>query len=57
MKGVPLVLGVNRTQNASICLMRGSQLSWGIQKDPSTCWSNAIHPMPSSTTWPSRNAS
>ena len=33
MNEVPLVLGVNRTQDASICLMRGSQLSWAIQKE------------------------
>ena len=29
----PLVLGINRTQNASICLMHGSQLIWAIQKE------------------------
>lgn len=29
----PLVLGINRTQDASICLMRGSQLAWAIQKE------------------------
>lgn len=33
MNGAPLVLGVNRTQDASICLMRGSQLEWAIQKE------------------------
>jgi len=29
----PLVLGINRTQDASICLMRGSELLWAIQKE------------------------
>jgi carbamoyltransferase len=29
----PLVLGVNRTQDASVCLMRGSTLRWAIQKE------------------------
>jgi carbamoyltransferase len=29
----PLVLGVNRTQDASLCLMRGSTLQWAIQKE------------------------
>lgn len=33
MNAAPLVLGINRTQDASICLMRGSQLSWAIQKE------------------------
>ena len=33
MKEAPLILGVNRTQDASICLMRGSQLEWAIQKE------------------------
>ena len=33
MAAAPLVLGVNRTQDASICLMRGSQLQWAIQKE------------------------
>ena len=33
MKAAPLVLGVNRTQDASICLMHGSQLQWAIQKE------------------------
>ena len=32
MSAAPLVLGVNRTQDASVCLMRGSQLQWAIQK-------------------------
>ena len=30
---VPVVLGINRTQDASICLMHGSQLVWAIQKE------------------------
>jgi carbamoyltransferase len=29
----PVVLGVNRTQDASICLLHGSQLQWAIQKE------------------------
>jgi carbamoyltransferase len=29
----PTVLGINRTQDASICLMRGSALMWAIQKE------------------------
>ena len=33
MNEVPLILGINRTQDASICLMRGSQLHWAIQKE------------------------
>lgn len=33
MSDGPLVLGINRTQDASICLMRGSQLLWAIQKE------------------------
>ena len=33
MSAAPLVLGVNRTQDASVCLMRGSQLQWAIQKE------------------------
>lgn len=33
MNDVPVVLGVNRTQDASICLMHGSQLVWAIQKE------------------------
>ncbi|WP_426210562.1 carbamoyltransferase family protein [Massilia sp. TWP1-3-3] len=33
MKGAPLILGVNRTQDASVCLMRGAQLEWAIQKE------------------------
>jgi carbamoyltransferase len=33
MKPAPLILGINRTQDASICLMRGSQLEWAIQKE------------------------
>jgi carbamoyltransferase len=33
MNNGPVVLGVNRTQDASICLMQGSQLVWAIQKE------------------------
>jgi carbamoyltransferase len=33
MDEAPVVLGVNRTQDASICLMHGSQLVWAIQKE------------------------
>ena len=33
MSAAPLVLGVNRTQDASVCLMRGSQLQWAIHKE------------------------
>jgi carbamoyltransferase len=29
----PLILGINRTQDASICLLRGSELEWAIQKE------------------------
>lgn len=33
MNDAPVVLGINRTQDASICLMHGSQLVWAIQKE------------------------
>lgn len=33
MNNAPVVLGVNRTQDASICLLHGSQLQWAIQKE------------------------
>jgi carbamoyltransferase len=33
MSDAPLVLGINRTQDASICLMQGSRLLWAIQKE------------------------
>ncbi|MFC5459819.1 carbamoyltransferase [Massilia niabensis] len=33
MDDAPVVLGINRTQDASICLMHGSQLVWAIQKE------------------------
>ncbi|TFW31149.1 carbamoyltransferase [Massilia horti] len=33
MNDAPVVLGVNRTQDASVCLMHGSQLVWAIQKE------------------------
>jgi carbamoyltransferase len=33
MEDGPVVLGVNRTQDASICLMHGSHLVWAIQKE------------------------
>lgn len=33
MKTEPLVLGLNRTQDGSACLMQGSTLLWAIQKE------------------------
>jgi carbamoyltransferase len=33
MTDAPVVLGINRTQDASICLMQGSRLLWAIQKE------------------------
>jgi len=33
MNAGPAVLGINRTQDASICLMHGTQLAWAIQKE------------------------
>jgi carbamoyltransferase len=33
MSDGPIVLGINRTQDASICLMQGSRLLWAIQKE------------------------
>ncbi|HEY0062670.1 MAG TPA: carbamoyltransferase C-terminal domain-containing protein [Telluria sp.] len=33
MDQAPRILGINRTQDASICLMRGSRLEWAIQKE------------------------
>ena len=33
MTEAPVVLGINRTQDASICLMQGSRLLWAIQKE------------------------
>jgi carbamoyltransferase len=33
MDEAPVVLGVNRTQDASICLLHGSQLLWAVQKE------------------------
>lgn len=33
MDHAPVVLGINRTQDASICLLHGSQLQWAIQKE------------------------
>jgi carbamoyltransferase len=33
MDDTPVVLGINRTQDASICLMQGSRLAWAIQKE------------------------
>jgi carbamoyltransferase len=33
MSDGPLVLGINRTQDASICLVQGSRLLWAIQKE------------------------
>jgi carbamoyltransferase len=33
MNHAPVVLGINRTQDASICLMHGSSVVWAIQKE------------------------
>lgn len=33
MTNEPLVLGVNRTEDASACLMQGSTVLWAIQKE------------------------
>ncbi|SFC72272.1 carbamoyltransferase C-terminal domain-containing protein [Massilia yuzhufengensis] len=33
MDDTPVVLGINRTEDASICLMHGSHLAWAIQKE------------------------
>jgi len=33
MTDAPVVLGINRTQDASVCLMQGSRLVWAIQKE------------------------
>ena len=33
MNDAPVVLGINRTQDASVCLMQGSRLLWAIQKE------------------------
>ncbi|MEO7496985.1 MAG: carbamoyltransferase C-terminal domain-containing protein [Massilia sp.] len=33
MREGPVVLGVNRTQDASLCLMHGAALQWAIQKE------------------------
>ncbi|HJV86396.1 MAG TPA: carbamoyltransferase C-terminal domain-containing protein [Noviherbaspirillum sp.] len=33
MSDAPRILGINRTQDASICLMQGSHLAWAIQKE------------------------
>lgn len=33
MSDTPIVLGVNRTQDGSVCLMHGSRLVWAIQKE------------------------
>lgn len=33
MSDAPIVLGINRTQDASVCLMQGSQLLYAIQKE------------------------
>jgi carbamoyltransferase len=33
MNDAPVVLGLNRTQDASACLMHGSELVWAIQKE------------------------
>lgn len=34
-RGEPTILGVNRTQDGSVCLMRGSRVLWSIQKSAS----------------------
>lgn len=33
MTAAPLVLGINRTQDASVCLMQGARVLWAIQKE------------------------
>ncbi len=33
MDDIPVVLGINRGRNASICLMQGAHLAWAIQKE------------------------
>ncbi|HSN88857.1 MAG TPA: carbamoyltransferase C-terminal domain-containing protein [Thermoanaerobaculia bacterium] len=33
MTSQPTVLGINRTQDASICLLRGQEIIWNIQKE------------------------
>ncbi|MGJ7917375.1 carbamoyltransferase [Massilia sp. LXY-6] len=33
MSDAPVMLGINRTQDASVCLMQGSRLLWAIQKE------------------------
>ena len=33
MRDGPVVLGVNRTQDASVCLMHGSDVVYAIQKE------------------------
>lgn len=33
MTDAPVVLGINRTQDASVCLMQGSHLLWAVQKE------------------------
>lgn len=33
MTDAPLVLGVNRTQDAGVCLMQGTHMLWAIQKE------------------------
>lgn len=33
MSDAPVVLGINRTQDASVCLMQGSRLLWAVQKE------------------------
>ncbi|MGB9107999.1 MAG: hypothetical protein WCC39_04855 [Telluria sp.] len=34
MSDAPVVLGINRTQDASVCLMQGSRLSWASRLPP-----------------------
>jgi carbamoyltransferase len=33
MRGLPVVLGINRTQDASICLLKNGRISFAIQKE------------------------
>lgn len=33
MKRAPVVLGINRTQDASVCLLRGQEVVWNVQKE------------------------
>lgn len=33
MDDIPVVLGINRTQDASVCLLHGARMQWAIQKE------------------------